>query len=79
MPIRFVCAKCGKLLYEDVEPNFQHGKAGNNTLRKTYMDRILELLGEKCPYCGHRFRVPPEKVEVYPIRKKFVQKFRVAV
>jgi len=64
MPIRFVCAKCGKLLYEDMQPKLQH------TLRKTYMDRILELLGEKCPCCGHRLTVPPEKVEVYPVRKK---------
>ena len=29
---------------------------------------IRKRIGEGCPFCGHKLRIPPLKVEVYPLK-----------
>jgi len=58
MPQRVRCSKCGYILHEEAED-----------LKPP--DEIIQMFeDERCPKCGHKLSVIPERVEIYPVRRR---------
>jgi DNA-directed RNA polymerase subunit RPC12/RpoP len=60
----FLCSKCGSVLYEDPRPLLRD----DSYKHQTYLERVLEKIGSRCPRCGHRLRIPPLRIEVFASR-----------
>ncbi|RJS84362.1 hypothetical protein CW702_02570 [Candidatus Bathyarchaeota archaeon] len=60
MPQRVLCKGCGAILYEGME-------------LKT-PDEIIQAHNGKCPNCGRKLSLIPEKIEVYSARN--IRRFR---
>jgi|GEM_PF-6816050 len=62
MPITFKCRKCGKtLLTITYKDSFKY----ETTKEHSWLyNMLLNEIGDKCPYCGSKFLIPPAKIEI---------------
>lgn len=54
MPQKVLCNACGEILYQ------------GDDLKSP--EEIYEMLGGRCPRCGRKISLMPQKVEILPVR-----------
>ncbi len=63
MPVRYVCKKCGHVLY-----HFE--RVGQDFMGVRTPSELRIILAGKCPRCGHPFETPkPEDITIKLIGK----------
>lgn len=73
MPFRFICAQCGVVLLETKELKPIYWREAKKHSISGIENFIIKTIGEQCPSCGNKLRIPPEKVDVHAILPKYTR------